>query len=282
MKAMVASALVGAMVLVGCSSMPKLEEGAVDSMSNKEKAVALLESFNNRDKQALEAISDEQYIQHSLGVKDGKEAVEAFYKFPMSLFPLSANVVRAFEDGDYVFTHTEYNLGGKQVGFDVFRFEDGLIVEHWDNLQDLAKESVNGNTQTDGPTVATDLDKTEENRALVRSLIQDVFIGGDFMKFPTYFDGDNYIQHNPNVPNGISWMMEPGAMDNGPSFKYTTLHKVLAEGDFVLAMTEGEMNGEPTAFYDLFRVENGFIAEHWDTIEVIPPQDEWKNDNGKF
>ncbi|MDX8500630.1 hypothetical protein RFM99_19675 [Mesorhizobium sp. VK4C] len=38
----------------------------------------------------------------------------------------------------------------------------------------------------------------------------------------------------------------------------------------------------PTSFYDLFRVENGTIAEHWDTIETIPPQSVWKNQNGKF
>ena len=36
------------------------------------------------------------------------------------------------------------------------------------------------------------------------------------------------------------------------------------------------------AVYDLFRVEHGKIAEHWDTIETIPPRDQWKNQNGKF
>ena len=36
------------------------------------------------------------------------------------------------------------------------------------------------------------------------------------------------------------------------------------------------------AFYDLFRLENGMIAEHWDTIETIPAQSDWKNTNGKF
>lgn len=40
--------------------------------------------------------------------------------------------------------------------------------------------------------------------------------------------------------------------------------------------------GEHTSFYDLFRVEKGKIAEHWDTIETIAPQDQWLNANGKF
>ncbi|MBL8942455.1 MAG: hypothetical protein JNK45_04875, partial [Myxococcales bacterium] len=63
---------------------------------------------------------------------------------------------------------------------------------------------------------------------------------------------------------------------------YTRVHRVLAEGNFVLVMSEGEYGGVATAFYDLFRVEGGKIAEHWDTIEPIPARESWKNPNGKF
>jgi hypothetical protein len=54
------------------------------------------------------------------------------------------------------------------------------------------------------------------------------------------------------------------------------------EGNFVLVVSEGAFAGKPTAFYDLFRVDNGKIAEHWDTIETILPKESWKNSNGKF
>ena len=54
------------------------------------------------------------------------------------------------------------------------------------------------------------------------------------------------------------------------------------EGDFALVVSEGEFGGKPVAFYDLFRVQAGKIAEHWDVIEPIPPRSEWKNGNGKF
>jgi predicted SnoaL-like aldol condensation-catalyzing enzyme len=37
-----------------------------------------------------------------------------------------------------------------------------------------------------------------------------------------------------------------------------------------------------SSFYDLFRVADGKLAEHRDTIEAVPPPSEWKNDNGKF
>lgn len=63
---------------------------------------------------------------------------------------------------------------------------------------------------------------------------------------------------------------------------YTHLHKVLGEGNFVLTISEGTFGGKHVSFYDLFRVENGKIAEHWDVVEPILPKEEWKNNNGKF
>jgi len=42
------------------------------------------------------------------------------------------------------------------------------------------------------------------------------------------------------------------------------------------------LGGRHTAFYDLFRVQDGKIAEHWDVLEAIIPKEQWKNQNGKF
>ena len=50
----------------------------------------------------------------------------------------------------------------------------------------------------------------------------------------------------------------------------------------MLTVAEGTFRGQPSSFYDLYRIENGKIAEHWDTIEAIPARSEWKNQNGKF
>lgn len=64
--------------------------------------------------------------------------------------------------------------------------------------------------------------------------------------------------------------------------KYHTTHKVIGEGNFVLVLSEGQFAGKHVAFYDLYRVENGKIVEHWDVIQDIPPKESWKNQNGKF
>jgi predicted SnoaL-like aldol condensation-catalyzing enzyme len=57
--------------------------------------------------------------------------------------------------------------------------------------------------------------------------------------------------------------------------------RVLREGDYVFAHTEYNFFG-PKIGFDIFRFENGKIAEHWDTIEAIPAKVQWKNSNGKF
>lgn len=63
---------------------------------------------------------------------------------------------------------------------------------------------------------------------------------------------------------------------------YNNIHQVLAQGNFVLAVSEGTFAGVPTSYYDLWRIENGKIIEHWDVIETIADKSTWKNQNGKF
>jgi predicted SnoaL-like aldol condensation-catalyzing enzyme len=96
--------------------------------------------------------------------------------------------------------------------------------------------------------------------------------------------GDKYIQHNPQIGDGLSGLGKAleALAKAGITMKYDKVHKVLGEGNFVLAASEGTFGGKHTAYFDLFRVENGKIAEHWDTMEAIPDKKEWKNGNGKF
>lgn len=103
-------------------------------------------------------------------------------------------------------------------------------------------------------------------------------------KLAGYFDGDKYTQHNPQIGDGLSGLgaaLEAMAAQ-GITMKYDRIHKLLSEGNFVLVVSEGTFAGQPTSFYDLFRVENGKIKEHWDTIERVLPQSDWKHSNGKF
>jgi predicted SnoaL-like aldol condensation-catalyzing enzyme len=249
-----------------------------------EQVVALLKSIETGDPAPVAVINPDKYIQHNLGAADGLAGFGAL----MQLLPKGsarANTVRAFQDGDLVFAHTDYNFFGPKIGFDIFRFENGKIVEHWDNPQEQpAAATPSGHTMTDGPTRSQDLEKTEANKQLVRAFVDDILVNGRMEKLAGYFDGDNYVQHNPQIGDGLSGLGDAlAAMAKaGVTMKYDSIHKVLGEGNFVLVASEGQFAGKPSSFYDLFRVKNGKIAEHWDTIETIPPRSEWKNANGKF
>jgi predicted SnoaL-like aldol condensation-catalyzing enzyme len=252
--------------------------------SQKQQVSDLLKSIETGDSAPAGYINPSRYIQHNLGAKDG---LQGFGELMAQLPPNSArvNIARVFQDGDYVFAHTDYDFFGPKIGFDIFRFEDGKIVEHWDNLQEApASPNPSGHTMTDGPTEATDLQLTEQNKNFVRQFVQEILVNGKLDKLAGYYDGDNYVQHNPQIADGLSGLGQAlqAMAEQGISMKYDKIHKILGEGNFVLVVSEGNFAGQPTSFYDLFRVENGKIAEHWDTLETIPPQSAWQNQNGKF
>ena len=260
----------------------------VITMTNTEKAIALINTFATGDTEKASELLAENYIQHNLAYSTGRDAFVGSVSYLASApVKTTVNNIRAFEDGDKVFLQTVYNFAGagEQVAFDIFRFdEDGKIAEHWDNLAALTEPNPSGHTQTDGTMEITDLDKTEENRELVKNFLYDVMQGNNPDKTPDYFDGDNYIQHNSGIADGVSGLNAAlGALaEQGISMVYDEVHMVLAQGNFVLAVSEGTFVGAPTSYYDLWRVENGKIAEHWDVMETIADQSTWQNENGKF
>ncbi|WP_242949331.1 nuclear transport factor 2 family protein [Butyrivibrio proteoclasticus] len=256
-------------------------------MTNKEKALALIGTFVSGDTAKAKELLAPGYIQHNLAFGTGADAfvaaVEGLAQAPVKT---TVNNIRAFEDGDKVFLQTVYNFAGagEQVGFDVFRFdEDGKIAEHWDNLADKAAPNPSGHTQIDGTLEKKDVDK-EETRKVVAGFVGDVLRGENPDKLTSYYDGDKYIQHNTAISDGLSGLgaaLEAMAKQ-GISMVYNKTHMVLADGDYALACSEGTFGGVPTTYYDLFRVENGFISEHWDVMETLADRSTWANENGKF
>lgn len=272
--------LIGA-VMVFTSSCSADKDDEV-KLTNKEKTIKLLESIPTKNDSMVENyVSDKQYTQHNANAKDGK----AFFKEFVNLGLIKeAKVIRAFQDKNYVVAHVKYDFFGPQAAFDILRFENGKIVEHWDNLTPVTAANPSGHTQFDGPTNIKDLDKTDVNKTLVEQFVKDILVDGDMTKLAKYFDGDNYIQHNSLIADKLSGLGAALAAwaKQGIFMKYSKIHMVLGEGNFVLTVSEGTLAGEAKAFYDLFRIENGKIAEHWDVIENMPKEGSSKNTNGKF
>lgn len=253
--------------------------------SNKEKVRELLSSFSTGNEEPLKYINPNKYIQHNLEAADGVEGFKSLMK-SLSASKPSVNIVRMLSDGDYVVAQTEYGYKTPTVGFDIFRFENGLIVEHWDNLQAEKPKNPSGHTLIDGDTTIKETDEAglKANKALAEGFVTDVLMGKNPSNLENYFNGNNYIQHHPLIGDGLDGLKAglEKLTKMGLTFKYTQIHKILGEGNFVLVVSEGVMANKPTSFYDLFRIENGKIAEHWDIVETIPANAEHKNKNGKF
>lgn len=248
---------------------------------------AVTELMINKNVDAIDTYFSEPYIQHNQSVPTGLDGLKALASQAIAANPaFKYQMIRFLADGDFGITHGIYEGFGPAplVAFDVFRMENGKIVEHWDNLQPVAGMNPSAHSQTDGPTEVMDVGSTGANKALVSEFVETVLIGGAFDKLPVYFNGDAYIQHNSAIADGLTGLGEGLAAlaDAGIAMRITKLQKVLGQGNFVLTLSEGDISGQPTAFYDLFRVDGGKIAEHWDVISPIQPANVAANGNGKF
>ncbi len=235
--------------------------------------------FQDFDETAMRALFTANYIQHNPHVPTGLEPV-------IGLLPVlreagfGYKTHRVLEDGDLLLTHTTYHnaevFGATEVvAFDLWRMEDGKIAEHWDAILPKQQETASGRSQTDGMTGIIDLEKTSENKTLVESFVREVLMGGDTDKMGNFISNGLYDQHNPVVEDG------PEALKAVlGEIKNDTLHRVVGEGNFVLTQAEGRWNGKPVAIYDLFRVSDGQIVEHWDVIQEIPAT--MAHSNGMF
>lgn len=270
--------------LTACASVQKTTSEQT-TLSNTDKAVAVISSIETGDAKAISHINPTQYTQHNLAVKDGLAGFgEVLQQLPKG--SAKAQVKRAFSDGNYTVTHTEYNFFGPKVGFDIFKFENGKIIEHWDNLQAITPVNPSGRTQLDGATAITDLSKTKANKALVKGFVNTILINGNMAKINDFISSEKgaYIQHNSAIADDLSGLgkaLGELAKLNMPMI-VSKNHIILGQGNFVLAVNEGTFMYKHVSFYDLFRVENGKIVEHWDTIETIPAKAQWQNSNGKF
>lgn len=272
--------LLGAFILSGC------EEGEKE-MNNIEKATELINTFVSGDTEKAASLLKEDYIQHNLAYGTGRDAFVGAVEYLAALeVNTTVETVRGFEDGDYVVLHNIYNFAGAGdvVAFDIFRFEDGLIAEHWDNILAVQPLNPSGHSQTDGSLDFVEVEKTEDNKLFVQNFVKDVLMGENPDKVTDYISLETYTQHNPVIADGLDGLGAAleGMAAAGIEMIYSETHMVLGYGNFVLTVSEGTFADEATSYYDLFRVEDGKIVEHWDVMETIAPEDNWQNNNGKY
>ncbi|HSH87470.1 MAG TPA: ester cyclase [Methylophilus sp.] len=124
-------------------------------------------------------------------------------------------------------------------------------------------------------------DITQQNKQLLADFANAVFVKKDFTQLPQFMQ-QGYIQHNPLVPQGLSGFQQFFAdwFKAVPDWHYQ-LEKLVAEGDTVWVYgvysgtQQGDWLGIPATgkhysihAVDIFRIENGKLAEHWDVLDT--------------
>ena len=118
--------------------------------TNKKNVMAFYDlALNKKDFEAASKYMGPRYIQHNPVAADGHEGLKAFIQFLRDKFPNShSEIKRVFADGDYVIVHVhairEPGTRGRAI-IDIFRLENGKVVEHWDVAQDVPEKAANPN-----------------------------------------------------------------------------------------------------------------------------------------
>ncbi len=242
---------------------------------------AITEVFDNQRIELIDTYYHPKYIQHSPDIADGRQGLrDAVNWMKKNGVAPQREFVRVISDGNLVAMQSRVTIGGQSaIVADIFRIEDEMIIEHWDVQQQEVPvaQSANGNSMIDGggdPNARVSSADMARNKQNVIDFVEKGF-AGDKELLSSLF-GDEYIQHNPMVPNGKDVVL--GFLEGG-GMKGNKVHQIVAEGDLTFALVE--YSAFNNAAVDIFRHDaNGKVVEHWDIVQKIPQK--MAHDNGMF
>ncbi|MGA6223133.1 nuclear transport factor 2 family protein [Streptomyces umbrinus] len=244
-------------------------------------ARVLRAAFEAGDPAVIDRHVRPDYIQHNPLAPDGPEAMKAFAAAWKQQFPEATyEERRIISDGDLVLLHSSGVLAPGTPGlafFEIFRFQDGKIAEHWDILQEVPATTANGNdmfsTLSRPQTEAPGRRKfTAYNKKLVTDYVDQLLVRKDLTAIDTYV-GTEYHEHSPNIPDGAVGVKIGLAayFERFPQLSVAP-KRVIAEGDLVAVHSHyvDAPGGRGRAVIDLFRVRDAKIVEHWDVSQDVP------------
>ncbi|MER7692724.1 nuclear transport factor 2 family protein [Streptomyces sp. NPDC097610] len=238
-------------------------------------------AFEGGDTTVIDRHVRPDYIQHNPLAPDGPEAMKDFGAAWLQQFPdATYDEKRIISEGDLVLLHSHGVLLPGTPGlavFDIFRFQDGRIAEHWDILQEVPATTANGNDMFSTLSrpqaeAAGQRQFTAYNKKLVTDYVEQLLVRKDLAAVDTYV-GTEYHEHSPNIPDGVAGV-KAGLVAYFERFPQLSVapKQIIAEGDLVAVHSHYvEAPGERgRAVIDLFRVRDGKIVEHWDASQDVP------------
>lgn len=244
---------------------------ATDTALNKAIGLkAQSDLIEKKDFTALDKYWKEDYVQHNPALRNGLAELKIF---KLANVPLATSeIVRCLGDRDLVFFLERVTglVATPLCFFDIYRMEDGKVVEHWDAFIPVDDSNPLGRSMFDGTLELGDPESTEATRAVAIKLITNVFILDHLDRLETYVH-DSLRQYTPGLTDGVDALRQhfrtsqwfTGAID------YRALRHVIAEGDFALTVSEATIGEDPYAIFDLWRIEDGKASDHWSLRQKI-------------
>jgi len=249
--------------------------------------------IEGRHAEACARYVGERYIQHNPFVPDGVDGFLRFFEAEAAEErpDYRQRILRVIADEDYAAVHATIHERADDPGtvlVDLFRIEDGRIVEHWDAYRPLSAEPEripHGNGETETIATGTRSDHVANRRSLI--LFYDrAFVMKDYAGAADEFFGDRYIQHNAFVGDGAEafkrHFQEP--RHERSSYCEMPLRYVVDDDHGVVQVWLRPDLNDPSArgivLYDIFRFDEGRIVEHWDVGMRIPDPAAMPHANG--
>jgi predicted SnoaL-like aldol condensation-catalyzing enzyme len=243
-----------------------------------------------RDTQAAQRYLAEGYIQHNPNADTGRAGVLAYFGSlgaPLAVQErVQAKLVSIVAERDYVamVRVDEYQQPRPYTTtwFDLFRIEAGLIAEHWDHgrlpaggtARGYVPPAENGDQEA---ALASDTPQLASNKRLVHDMWRTLLDAQQVEEAPRFL-APGYVQHNPQANTGLQGFLtffrqfaQPRPLQPGVA----GFIQMIAEGDLVVLATVRRYDDASapytTTWFDMFRVNEGLLVEHWDTA-TLPPQ----------
>ena len=281
-------------------SVPPL--GAQSNMNAREQANLKFvldwwrEVIQSRHVELTPKYQAEDYIQHNINIQTGRAGFVKFFGGlgqPVPILPeLTQKPAVAFAKGDYVVVIWERE--GKDPAdpaktykyntYDLLRLQNGKVQEHWDWALKTPKIPYGGAPDgVDYNKVAFTLSPQEQKNLEIANVeFKDILQYGH-VELADRVMAASYIQHNPNVPTGRAAFVDFFSRIRKPEpikaeWKDKPLLTIVS-GSYVFYMFKRTLMDPddtsktyPAYWFDMVRVDNGLVQEHWDSaVKNAPP-----------
>ncbi|MEM9857765.1 MAG: nuclear transport factor 2 family protein [Bacteroidota bacterium] len=233
----------------------------------------LVQSFykrviGERDIDYASKIVAEDYIQHNPNIETGRagllKAIEFLKQLPEPKEP-SPPQMKMIADGAYVAAHLNVELDGEVKSVvDVFKLQNGTLVEHWDAVMDISQFNISHDPGVGSVLNEATSEITLENKCVIANYSNEILINRQLSSLSDFIS-EGYFFHDSKFEKSEGDFM---VFQNDRVIE--KVHRVLGEGNHVFTQATGLINREKAVIYDIYRLKEKKIEEHWSVFQRIP------------